>query len=373
MPEETGEFGQVLGKRLPSVARVATVKKERFRPQPRRRPEPGAAPKEHDVRTLSRSAVALSALALASAGLALGAGSASAALTTYCDGEASGVTVPGNLVVAKDASCSLSGVTIEGDVRVQAGADLLVTDGSVAGRVVIQGDGYFDATGTEVGGNVVSNGGYGVYLDATTVAGNYVGRTGADVDPFLYSYDTAIDGRVTVDQGLVHLQTVTVGGNLTSENSLYTDIIDSTVARNLTVTSATEGTALCGSEVDGTATYTGNAGVQIGTGGAIIDCEDANYFGSDLTISDSTDAADVTHNIIRGDLAGSGNTPAPTGSDNRVRGESGGQFAELAPAARTMSAQSSTQDHQQELEGKRAERRGSAEEAAKLSGPANLR
>lgn len=305
------------------------------------------------MRTISRSAVALSTMALASAGLALGAGSASAALTTYCDGEASGVTVPGDLVVAKDTSCVLTDVTIEGEVRVQAGGDLLVADTSVAERVVVQADGYFDGTGAEVGGNIVSNGGYGVYLDASTVAGNYVGRAGEDADPFLYSYDTAIDGRVTVAQGLVHLQTVTVGGHLTSENSLYTDILDSTISRDLTVT--------------------GNAGVQIGTGGALIDCEDANYVGGDLTIWDSTDGVDVYDNIIRGDLAGSGNVPAPTGSDNRVRGEVGGQFAELAPAARTMSAQSSTQDHQQELDGKRAERRGSAEEAAELAGPANLR
>lgn len=325
------------------------------------------------MRTISRSAVALSTLALASAGLALGAGSASAALTTYCDGDASGVTVPGDLVVAKDISCVLTDVTIEGEVRVQTGGDLLVTDTSVTERVVVQGDAYFDATGATIGGNVVSNGGYGVYLDASTVGGSYVGRAGEDAEPFLYSYDTAVDGRVTVAQGLVHLQTVTVGGHLTSENSLYTDIIDSTVSRDLTVTSAIEGTALCGSEVDGVATYTGNAGVQIGTGGALIDCEDANYLGGDLTISDSTDGVDVTDNIIRGDLAGSGNAPAPTGSDNRVRGEAGGQFVELAPAAATMSARSSTQDHQQELDGKRAERRGTAEKAAELAGPANLR
>lgn len=325
------------------------------------------------MRTISRSAVALSTMALASAGLALGAGSASAALTTYCDGEAAGVTVPGDLVVAKNTSCVLTDVTIEGEVRVQSGGDLLVTDTSVGERVVVQADGYFDGTGAEIGGNVVSQGGYGVYLDASTVGGSYVGRAGEDAEPFLYSYDTAIDGRVTVAQGLVHLQTVTVGGHLTSENSLYTDILDSTISRDLTVTGAAEGTALCGSEVDGAATYTGNAGVQIGTGGALIDCEDANYLGGDLSIWDSTDGVDVTDNIIRGDLAGSGNDPAPTGADNRVRGEASGQFAELAPAASAMSTRSSTQDHQQELDGKRAERRGSAEEAAEIAGPANLR
>ncbi|MGP9538295.1 hypothetical protein ACT3SP_09795 [Brachybacterium sp. AOP43-C2-M15] len=325
------------------------------------------------MRTISRSAIALSTMALASAGLALGAGSASAALTTYCDGDAADVTVPGDLVVAKDKSCVLTGVTIEGEVRVQAGADLLITDSSVADRVVVQADGYFDSTGSEVGANVVSNGGYGVYLDDSTVAGSYVGRAGEDADPFLYSYDTAIDGRVAVEQGILHLQTVTVGGALTSENSQYTDVIDSTVSRDLTVTGAAEGSALCGSEVDGAATYTANVGVQIGTGGNLIDCEDTNYLGGDVTVSDNTGGVDVSGNIVRGDLAGEGNDPAPTGADNRVRGESSGQFADLAPAASTMSAQSSTKEHAKELDAQREERRAAAEDAAELSGPANLR
>lgn len=325
------------------------------------------------MRTLSRSAVALSTMALASAGLAFGAGSAGAALTTLCDGEASDVTVPGDLRVAKDTSCNLTGVTVEGEIRVQAGGDLLLTDSAVAGRVVVQADGYFDATGSDIGGNVVSQGGYGVYLDDSAVGGNYVGRQGEDADPFLYSYDSAIDGRVTVEQGLVHLETVTVGGHLTSEDSLYTDIIDSTLSRSLTVTGAAEGAALCGSEVDGDAEFTGNGGVQIGTGGSLIDCGDANYLGGDLTVADNTHGTDVSGAIIRGDLAGEGNSPAPTGADNRVRGESTGQFAEHAPAARTMSAQSSAEDHKQDLEDKRAERRGAAEDAAEESGPANLR
>lgn len=325
------------------------------------------------MRTLSRSAIALSTMALASAGLALGAGSASAALTTSCDGDAADVTVPGDLVVKKDKSCVLTGVTIEGEVRVQSGADLLITDSSVAERVVVQSDAYFDSTGSEVGGNVVSNGGYGVYLDDSAVAGNYVGKAGEDADPFLYSYDTAIDGRVTIGQGLAHLQTVTVGGNLLSENSQYTDILDSTIAKDVTVTGAAEGSALCGSEVDGAATFTGNAGVQIGTGGNLVDCEDSNYLGYDVTISDNTDGVDVSGNIIRGDLAGEGNDPAPTGAENRVRGESSGQFAELAPAAATMSAQSESKDRAKELDAQRDERRGAAEDAAELSGPANLR
>src|SRR5699024_9935741 len=83
------------------------------------------------------------------------------------------------------------------------------------------------------------------------------------------------------------------------------------------------GTAVCASEIDGATTFTGNENVQLGTGAGIIDCEDGNYFGDDVTVSDNTGAVDVSGNIIRGDLTGEGNDPAPTGSDNRVRGEAG--------------------------------------------------
>ena len=326
------------------------------------------------MRTLSRSAVTLSALALASAGLALGAGSASAALTTYCDGDAADVTVPGDLVVAKGDSCVLTGVSVDGQVRVQSGADLLVTDTTVADRVVVQADGYFDAVRATIGGSVVSNGGYGVYLDDSSVAGAYQGRAAEGAEPFLYSYDSSIDGRVNVAQGLVHLETVSVGGKVTSEGTRYTDIIDSTLSGDLAVTGNAEGASVCASEVDGAVTMTGNAGVQLGTGGGIIDCEDGNYFGSDVTVSNSTVGTDVSGNIIRGALTGEGNDPAPTGADNRVRGEMGGQFADLAPApSARMMASTAAEDHAADLDAQRTERRGAAEEAAELAGPANLR
>ncbi|MDN5821129.1 MAG: hypothetical protein L0H39_06545 [Brachybacterium sp.] len=324
------------------------------------------------MRPLPRSVVVLSTMALASTGLAFGAGSASAALTTRCDGAAADVTVPGDLVVAKGDSCVLTNVTVEGEVRVRADADLLLTDSTIADRVVVRADGYVDSVGTTIGGNVISHGGYGVYLDQSSVAGAYRGRAADGADPFLYSYDSSIEGRVNVAQGAVHLETVTVGGNVTTENTVYTDIIDSTLARDLTVTGNAEGTAVCASEVDGAVTATDNVGVQLGTGGGIVDCADGNYFGSDVTVSENTDGTDVSGNIIRGALTGEANQPAPTGGDNRVRGEVGGQFTDLAPAMQTMSA-SATEDHAEELDAQRAERRAAAEKAAEHAGPANLR
>jgi len=327
------------------------------------------------VRTLSRSFTVLSAAALAAAGLAATAGSANAALTTYCEGDASSVTVPGDLVVAEGASCVLTDVTIEGEVRVQAGADLLVTDSSVGGQVAVQGDGYFDASGSEIAGDVVSHGGYGVYLDESGVEGSYDGLAAEGASPFLYSYDSSIAGGLSVAQGLVHLSGNTVGGDVTSENSEFTDIIDSTLAGDLTVSGATEGATFCAGEVDGDAVFSGNGGVQLGTGGQKITCEGATYFGGDVTAADNTEGVDVTDTIIRGGLTGEGNDPAPTGSENRVRGELGGQFVDLQPAAqqRSLRAQSATEDHARTLDTQREERRAEAERAVELAGPANLR
>lgn len=325
------------------------------------------------MRTFSRPLIALSTMALASAGLAVGASSASASLTTYCDGDAADVTVPGDLVVAGGDACVLTDVTIEGEVQVEDGADLVLSGTSVAEDVAVAPDAYLDAADSQISGDVVSESGYGVYLEDSSVGGTFEGQLAdEDATPFLYSYDSAIDGSVDVEQGLVHLQTVTVGEDVATSGTSYTDILDSTFSGDLSVADSPEGTALCASEIDGAAAFTGNTGVQLGIGAGIVDCEDGNYFGSDVTVDDNSDAVDVSGNIIRGDLTGEGNDPAPTGSDNRVRGDVGGQFTDLDPAAQTMSAQATPADHAAELDDQREERRASAEASAELAGPANL-
>lgn len=322
--------------------------------------------------SLPRSVLALSTAALASAGLALGAGSASAALTTYCSGDAADVTVPGDLVVAEGESCVLDGVTVEGTVLVESGADLLVDASTFHDDVDVEPDGYFDATTSTLGGNLTSTAGYGVYLDDSSVSGDYQGEAREDVEPFLYSYDTTFAGAVDVSLGLVHLQTTEITGDVTTHGTAYTDVLDSTLAGGLSVTGSPEGTAICESEVDGAAAFHGNHGVQIGNGLELINCSGVTYFGGDVQVEDNTGAVDVTGNIMRGNLSGEGNAPAPTGSDNRVRGEIGGQFTELEPAAQAMSAQSAPADHADELDDKRVERRSTAEAAAELAGPAQL-
>ena len=321
---------------------------------------------------LPRSVLALSTIALASAGFALGAGSASAALTTYCSGDASDVTVPGDLVVAEGESCVLDGVTVDGTTQVASGADLVVEDSTFHGDLEVAPDGYVDATTSTLDGNLTSTAGYGVYLDDSSVGGAYRGEAGADAEPFLYSYDTSFAGTVDVAQGLVHLETAEIDGDVTTDGTAYTDIVDSTLAGALSVTGTPEGTAICESEIDGAATFRGNDQVQLGHGMDLISCSGVNYFGADVLIEDNTGAVDVTGNIIRGDLRGEGNDPAPTGSDNRVRGEAGGQFTELEPAEQTLSARSAPADHADELNDRRSDRRSAAEDAAELAGPAQL-
>lgn len=324
------------------------------------------------MRTLPRSLVALCTVALASAGLTLGATTASAQLTTYCSGDAADVTVPGDLVVAAGESCVLDDVTVEGQTRVMAGSDL-ITAGSTLDDVVVNADGYFDATASEVAGSITNRGGYGVYLGESSVGGAYLGRAAETSETFLYAFDGTFEGRVQAQQGLVHLESVQVAGHVIAENTTYADILDSTLSRSLTVTGNPEGSALCETEVDGVATFTGNDQLQLGTGLGLVNCEGANYFGAEVLINDNTGAVDVTSNIIRGDLTGEGNDPAPTGSDNRVRGESGGQFADLAPAAQAVSAQSASgTDHAEQLQDRREERRAAATDQAELAGPAQL-
>lgn len=318
-----------------------------------------------------RAVLALSTIALASAGLTLGAGSASAALTTYCSGDAADVTVPGDLVVAEGDSCVLDGVSVEGTTQVRSGADLLVED-SAFGDVDVAPDGYFDAASSTVDGNLTSTNGYGVYLDDSSVGGAYQGEGDSDADPFLYSFDTTFAGPVDVTRGPVHLQAAEIAGDVTTSGTAYTDILDSTLAGDLQVTGSPEGTAICESEVDGDAAFRENHEVQIGHGLDLMTCSGTNYFGADVLIEDNTGAVDVTDSIVRGDLGGTANDPAPTGSDNRVRGEIGGQFTDLAPAAQALSARSAPADHAGELGDRRDDRRASAEDAAELAGPAQL-
>src|SRR5699024_764006 len=264
------------------------------------------------VRTPFRHLTVLAALALVGSGAVAGASAASADLVTRCLGTAGDVTVPGDLVVPAGRTCILEGTTVTGQVRVQSGANLVVTDGDFADRMVVAGDGFVDATDTTIGGNVISNGAFGVALDGSQVEGHYLGRDAQTESSFLYATGSQVAGRIEAMHGEVYLETTRVGQFVSTEGTAYTDVIDSTIARELTVAGNPEGAVVCASEIDGNVTFVGNAGVQIGPGAAVAECDGVNYFGANLDISANTDGVDVTGTIIRADLSGTDNDPAPT-------------------------------------------------------------
>lgn len=319
-----------------------------------------------------RALAAASAVGLAATGIAVTATTASADLVTLCRGEAQDVTVPGDLRVPAGSVCVLENVTITGQVAVAADADLIVMDSTINGAVFVNSNGYFDANNSSMEANVTNRAGWGVFLEDSSVGGGYFGRDfdGGD-DTYVYGLSTAFQGRVQVEQGEIYLDSSQVSGHVETTGTTYTDVLNSTLERTLTVSGSDEGSHICASEVDGLVTFTGNGPVELGTG--VTACDEVNYFGSDVVINDTSGGVDVTGNIIRGDLTGEGNDPAPTGSDNRVRGELAGQFTDLQPAEPSMSMQQDTEPSPSDLvQDKRDERRGMALEEAEEIGPANL-
>lgn len=296
-----------------------------------------------------------------------------AALTTTCVGEAGAVTVPGDLVVPKDKSCTLDGTVIQGNVHVQAGADLVIGSGTIEGNLVTQADGFVDATQTSIGGNVTSRGSYGVFLTESTVAGNYNSPANAARGGFLLADQSQLDGRVTDRSGSILLVSSTVAKNVLTDGNVATDLDDSVISGALTVSGSEEGALLCDSEIDGAATYDANgAPVQIGGDTPWGTCVGATYFGGDLTVNNTTGGVHLTESIIRGDLAGEGNDPAPVGSDNRVRGEISGQFADLQEPNRFGARSVPGEDRIAEARAAAEERTEVAELEAEKAGPANL-
>ncbi len=303
-------------------------------------------------------------------------GPAQAALTTHCNGTAGAVTVPGDLVVPAGKACNLDGTTIDGNVRVAAGADLVGSGITVNGNVTVQGDGYLDLTDSEVSGNVNNRGAYGVYLDGSSL--NAYSGTEANPDTFLTADGSHFGGRVAVAGGSLLLEGAVVDRVVTVSDAYYADILDTVVQGALTVSGNEYGSMVCGSEVDGHASFTGNSfGVQLGAGGALGVCDQGpSVWGGDLTVSDTAGHVQVSDNIIRGNLAGTGNASV-SASDNRVRGELQGQFSANAPAARAM-ARMQQQDTAQAEEARdvverlRAERAAAAEWQAAKAGPAGL-
>jgi hypothetical protein len=286
-----------------------------------------------------------------------------AQLTTFCDGTASGVTIPGDLVVRADASCELTDVVIQGNATVRAGANLLLTDTSVAGNLVVQANGFASVVDSSVVGTTRLNSAFGVYAEGSELTGA-VTAAGPE---FFYSLDTVHGANVTSTDGETFIESGWVARNVTTTGDLLTDVYDTVVERSLSVTGAEWGSVVCGSEIDGAATFTGNSDlVQIGAG-TVSGCE-FNVFGDSVSVTGTSGDSFVTGNVIRGDLTCSGNDPATVASGNRVRGNEDCGSAAMTTFSR--GAQIDADVRKAEVLEKIDERTDAGEQAAEDAGPA---
>ena len=263
-----------------------------------------------------------------------------AGLTTFCDGTAAGVTIPGDLFVPAGRSCLLTDVTVTGDTEVSYGADLVVTGGSFAGDVLVRNGAFLDLVGASMEGQV-TNRGFGVFAEATHIGGTITARAvNREIVPFTFLLDAHLVGGLDSRGADAFIDGSEVGGAVAVVGGDAADAYDSTLGGDLTVT-GTGSSVVCESEVAGNAAFTGiRDGLQLGAG-TLADCADAlgTFWGGDVAVNDSTGGVEVSRNVVRGDLSGEGNDPAPVGGDNRVRGEVSGQFVDLAPAAEAAGAQ----------------------------------
>ncbi len=317
-------------------------------------------------------------VAVFTATLAVGAGSlmsapaASADLTTRCVGEAGAVTVPGDLVVPRDKSCTLTGTTVLGNIRVAQGADLVAEDLTVEGQVTGALDAYIEVVGGTVGGQVVLNGSYGAYLESVQAADRVLTRPGggSGVGGFVYTSGTGITGDVVSRSGELFIEASDVAGSIDSRGSAYTDVVDSFVDGSLTVHGNTLGSVVCGSAVAGEARFAANTDtVQIGADGPLTDCGSGSYWGRNVTVTGNTGGVAMDNNIVNGSVTLTGNAPiAQLGDRNMVRGEITGDFEELA----AVSMRRMAEPRDAAIERKIEERRTVAVDDAAEAGTADL-
>lgn len=304
---------------------------------------------------------------------------ANADLVTRCVGEGGAVTVPGDLVVPRDASCSLTGTTVTGDVRVAAGADLIAADVSVGGRVVVAEDGYFDATDSTVAGEVVLTGAFGSSLQTSEVGDRVLTRpsAGTETGGFVLAVSSQVTGALVSRSGEVLAEDSELGA-LDSRDSLYTDLYGSFVDGTVLVRANEQGSTLCNVAVQGTSAFQDNAdAVQLGSDGPRTDCAAGSYWGDDVTVTGTTGGVFVDENIVNGDLTLRGNDPvALVGGSNLVRGALLGEYEEWDGSepdlVASQSAQPDPQQRRAVLEDRVEQRQQDAVESADRAGAADL-
>src|SRR5699024_8576656 len=143
---------------------------------------------------------------------------------------------------------------------------------------------------------------YGIWLRGIEAGSVTVTEPGAeDGTSFLYAIDAQLDGAIGAAAGDVYLESTRVGGDVATTGTTFTDIVDSTLLADLSITASSSGVAMCDSEIDGTARVLENAGaVHLGTG-LIASCTGMTYIGGDLEVADNTGGVVVRDAIVRGD------------------------------------------------------------------------
>lgn len=330
---------------------------------------------------MKKSTTVVLAAATMLAGTALTTLPAQADLVTRCSGTAGAVTVPGDLVVPRDTSCTLNGTVVEGDVRVRPDADLIGTGVSVTGQVIGADAAYVELVESEVDGQVRLTGSYGGVLDASAVAERVLVRAaeGGDdgSDPFVYATEADLGGNVVLRTGEHVISSSTVAGSILSQGATYTDVYDTFIDRRLEITDSAEGSMVCAVVVQRDSHISTSAGlVQLGADGPAADCTaGTSYWGGDVTVQGSTGGVVVDDVIVNGSLHLTENDPtAQVGESTRVRDEIEGPFVPLeaqVPSARSLTPQTAA-DRTAEVQERISERRASATQRAAAAGSADI-
>lgn len=308
--------------------------------------------------------------ALAVFALLVGVLPAVAQTTTQCMTDDDPVTgdVRANLVVPARQICVVEDATLTGNVTVGRNADLYVESSTINGNVVVERNGLLDVFDTAVNGSVRLNRAFGLTMETSGAAAPIISNNAE----YVYLFDSDARSTLRVNGGEAFLEGARMSGDITTTGTFYTDVLDSVVYSDLSVSGSEEGTLLCGSEFDGLPSFMDNEGViYIGADFGIAECA-FNVMAGDIELLDNSADIQVDGNVIRGNVICEGNDPAPVIGENRLRGEGVGQCAadaetDTAAAADTEVRLFSSQaeatgvgDRHAELKAKIAERRAAA-------------
>lgn len=282
---------------------------------------------------------------------------------TYCSGVVEDETVTTDLVVPNQSACELNNTTVEGNVTVGVQADFVVNDSDLGGRIDIEKRSYVSVANSTISSDIATSDGiHGLRIESSVVSGDVTvhsttRRAGFGSKPYAYIIDSVIGGDVYSTLGEVLVSGSSIGGDLTTHYDdefehpsgnpaspmLYTDVYDSVIKGDLSVSDNVLGATVCGSMIlgDGTLSSTQSFPIlspfypEIPTGplqvGTSDECDgSSNYWGGDLDISENATEIALSGNVIEGALTGTGNVPAPMRcDDNEIGGDVSGQFADL--------------------------------------------